>query len=202
MFNTGLIVKAKGIIDSIRYNEINYLPEKFYTPPRLIQSKSKAWVGLEKIILDIIEFSDIKTDSALEFGVEFGYSTSALANYFRSVTGVDIFTGDHHAGHHGDILETTRNSLSEFKNITLVRADYKDFIKENFSYFDLIHVDIIHTYEDTFNCGLWSAQHSKCTIFHDTESFPEVKKAVAAIARITKKKFYNYRKCNGLGILV
>lgn len=201
MFNTGIIANAKQFIDQIRYGEIEYVPKKLSMPPRLVQSKSQAWVGLEKIILDIIEFSKIDTNSMLEFGVEFGYSTAVFANYFNSVTGVDIFTGDEHAGYHGDIYELTKNNLLEFSNINLIKSDYKDFIKENDNHYDLIHVDIIHTYEDTYTCGLWAAQHSKCTLFHDTQSFPEVKRAVAEIAKVTGKKFYNYRKSNGLGIL-
>lgn len=202
MFNTGLVVKAKGIIDSIRYGEINYVPKKIVTPERLIQSKSQAWVGLEKIILDIIEFSKIKRGAALEFGVEFGYSTAVLANYFKKVTGVDIFTGDEHAGHYGDIYDQTKNNLRDFSNIELIKSDYRDYIKSTDEIFDMIHVDIIHTYEDTYACGLWSAEHSSCTIFHDTQSYPDVKRAVADIAKKTNKKFYNYRKCNGLGILI
>ncbi len=202
MFNTGLIVKAKEIIDEIRYGEVNYLPKKSVTPARLIQSKSQAWVGLEKIILDIIEFSKIETHSALEFGVEFGYSTAVLANYFERVIGVDIFTGDDHAGFHGDIYDLTKNNLRDFENIQLTKADYKDYIVSTDQSFDLIHVDIIHTYEDTYRCGLWAAEHSRCTLFHDTQSFPGVKRAVADIAQKTKRKFYNYRKCNGLGIVI
>ncbi len=202
MFNTGLVVKAKGFIDEIRFKEINYVPTKMVTPARLIQSKSQAWVGLEKIILDIVEFSKIKTDNALEFGVEFGYSTAALANYFKKVTGVDIFTGDLHAGHHGDIYEQTVGNLRNFPNIELIKADYRDYILSCTDPVDLIHVDIIHTYEDTYACGLWSVEHSHCTIFHDTQSFPPVKRAVSDIAKRTHKKFYNYRKCNGLGIVI
>jgi hypothetical protein len=63
-------------------------------------------------------------------------------------------------------------------------------------------VDIVHTYEHTYRCGLWSAQHSKCTLFHDTESFFDVKMAVVDIARATGKRFYNFRQCYGLGIVV
>jgi len=202
MFNTGLVVKTKGIIDRIRYKQINYTPRKMVTPERLINSESQAWVGLEKIILDIIEFSSIKRDSALEFGVEFGYSTAALANYFKKVTGVDIFTGDPHAGFHGDIYKITKSNLKSFDNIELIKSDYRDYIASSDDFFDMIHVDIIHTYEHTYACGLWSAMHSDCTIFHDTESFPAVKHAVADIAKKVNKKFYNYKKCNGLGIVV
>ena len=178
------------------------MPKKFVTPERLIKSKSQAWIGLEKIILDIVEFSKIRQDSALEFGVEYGYSTAVLANYFETVTGVDIFTGDDHAGRHDDIYGLTKNNLKDFKNIELIKSDYKDYISSIDQHFDMIHVDIIHTYEDTYACGLWGAQHSNCTIFHDTQSFPEVKRAVAHIAKKTNKKFYNYRKCHGLGIII
>lgn len=202
MLNTGLVAKAKGLFDTIRFGEINYVPKKLDVPNRLINSKSKAWVGLEKIILDVIEFARIDQKSALEFGVEFGYSTAAFANYFDEVIGVDIFTGDEHAGHHGDIYEITKTNLQSFGNIKLIRSDYKDYMVTENRQFDLIHVDIIHTYQDTYACGLWSAQHSKCTLFHDTQSYPEVKRAVADIAKHTNKKFYNYRKCNGLGILI
>ncbi len=202
MFNTGIIAKAKEIGDKFRFGEIVYHPTKMSTPERLVNSKSQAWVGLEKIVLDIIEFSQIKQDSALEFGVEFGYSTAVLANYFKSVRGIDIFTGDAHAGFHGDIYNLTKNNLKDFDNIELIRSDYKDYISANNLRVDMIHIDIIHTYEDTYSCGLWGAQHSNCTIFHDTQSFPEVKKAVADIAKQTKKKFFNYRKHNGLGILI
>lgn len=202
MFDTGLIVKAKGILDAIRFGEINYKPKQLEMPGRLIDSKSQAWVGLEKIIADIIRFAGIEPNTALEFGVEFGYSTAAFANYFKEVTGVDIFTGDEHAGHHGDIYETTKTNLKEFNNIRLVKADYRDYIRSENKQFDLIHVDIIHTYEDTYACGLWSAEHSSVTLFHDTQSYPAVKHAVADVAKKTNKKFYNYRLCNGLGIVV
>jgi predicted O-methyltransferase YrrM len=202
MFNTGIVSSAKGWVDFIRFGEINYSPKKLIMPARLIKSRSQAWVGLEQILQDIIDFSAIETNSALEFGVEFGYSSSALSNYFKEVIGVDIFTGDSNAGFYGDIFELTKENLKDFNNIQLIRADYRDYIKQAEQKFDLIHVDIIHTYEDTYACGLWSVQHSNCTIFHDTQTYPDVKKAVVDIAKKTNKKFYNYRRCNGLGILI
>ncbi len=202
MLNTGIIVKAKEVLDAIRYHEINYVPQKIVVPERLVHPRSQAWVGLERIIFDIIDFSKIDRNAALEFGVEFGYSTAVLANYFKKVIGIDIFTGDEHAGHYGDIYDETRNNLRDFGNIELIRSNYKDFILSTDQFFDMIHVDIIHTYEDTYQCGLWSVEHSSCTIFHDTQSFPAVKKAVSDVAMKTKKKFYNYRKYNGLGIVI
>ncbi|MCZ8021379.1 MAG: class I SAM-dependent methyltransferase [Chryseotalea sp.] len=202
MFNTGIATKLRSIRDNILFKELKYVPTSIEKPRHLIQSKSQAWVGLESIVKDIIQFSNCQTNHALEFGVEFGYSSSALSNYFKKVTGVDIFTGDEHAGFHGDIFELTKSNFKDFPNIELIKSDYRDFIKDNAQQYDLIHVDIVHTYEATYECGLWSAQHSTVTIFHDTESYRDVKRAVAAIAKATHKKFYNYKKYNGLGIVI
>ena len=178
-----------------------YVPLELHQPPKMIGVVS-AWKGHQLIIRDLIRRFGLKTDACLEFGVEFGFSAVAFANYFKHVTGVDIFLGDIHTDHKGDHYEATKKSLAAYENIELVRSDYKDWIRADDRTYDLIHVDIIHTYEDTFNCGLWSAGHSQCTLFHDTESFPEVKQAVHDIAKETKKKFYNYPKHFGLGIVV
>ena len=160
-----------------------------------------AWVGIESILSDLLRQFNVPCDSCLEFGVEFGYSTVALSNYFSKVVGVDLFTGDANTVHQGDHFESTKKSLEGFANIELIRENYKSWITRDIKTYDLIHVDIVHTYKDTYRCGLWSALHSKCTIFHDTESFPEVRRAVEDIARETGKRFFNYPKCHGLGNL-
>jgi hypothetical protein len=178
-----------------------YLPTNRSVPTRTLPVKS-AWQGIETILAEMIERFDIGTDRCLEFGVEFGYSTVALSSFFDSVLGVDTFLGDKHTTNNHDVYQETVGRLSSFSNIQLIRSDYKDWIKKDENDYDLIHVDIIHSYADTFACGLWSANHSKCTIFHDTESFPAVKQAVLDISRETGKTFYNFVECNGLGILV
>ena len=125
-----------------------------------------------------------------------------MSSYFESVIGVDTFHGDRHTNNKDDIYDETSRRLSPYPNIKLIRSDYRDFIKQDYGTFGLIHVDIVHTFADTFACGLWSANHSHCTIFHDTLSFPPVKQAVVEIARATGKKFYNFEESFGLGILV
>jgi hypothetical protein len=180
---------------------IPYVPARRREPARILAVES-AWQGIESILPDIIERFQIKTGRCLEFGVEHGYSTAALSSYFDSVVGVDTFLGDKHTRLNDDLYEETSRNLSGFDNIRLVRSDYRNWIKEDKNYYDLIHVDIVHTYADTFACGVWSAEHAKCVIFHDTESFPEVKRAVAEICRKTGKTFYNFPECFGLGIIV
>jgi Methyltransferase domain len=178
-----------------------FVPKTRQTPQRTLEAVS-AWKGIESILADIIERFEVKRGRCLEFGVEYGYSTAALSCYFDSVIGVDTFLGDVHTRNSRDLYVDTASRLSHFDNIRLIRSDYRDWIAKDDSVYDLIHVDIIHTYADTFACGQWSATHSKCVLFHDTESFPAVKQAVIDIARKTDRKFYNFKESNGLGILV
>jgi hypothetical protein len=193
----------KSVFAGLATSTVNitpYVPEHRKLPTRVLPVES-AWRGIESILEEIISRFDIGNSRALEFGVEFGYSTVALSSFFDTVIGVDTFLGDKHSGNR-DLYEETVERLSGFDNIDLRRSDYKDWIKTDDTYYNLIHVDIIHTYADTFACGFWSAMHSKCAIFHDTESFPAVKQAVRDISRQTGKSFYNFGECNGLGILV
>ena len=190
-----------GSIGKQRVPILPYIPRRRESPSRNLKVSS-AWSGNQTIIADIIERFHIKTGRCLEFGVEFGFSTVALSSYFDSVTGVDLFVGDKHTDNRRDIYEQTASRLSTYANISLVRSDYREFIVGRSEFYDLIHVDIVLTFADTFACGLWSAQHSQCTIFHDTESFPQVKQAVIELARVTGKQFHNFRESYGLGILV
>jgi len=182
-------------------NEMEYIPENRYTP-KLATQKPSAWGDIPSILEDIIKRFNIKGNKAIEFGVEWGYSTSALSNYFSEVTGIDTFEGDRHAGFKGNIFEETKSDLSDFTNIKLVKSLYQDYIIDNNEYYNLSHVDIIHTYEDTFKCGEWCVNHSDIVIFHDTESFPEVKRACKDLAIKYNLDFFNYKGSNGLGILV
>ncbi|QQR96710.1 MAG: class I SAM-dependent methyltransferase [Sphingobacteriales bacterium] len=181
---------------------IDYVPEIIEEPEFKLLEISSAWKGHDLIIRDLITRFNLKTENCLEFGVEFGFSTVALSSYFDKVIGVDLFTGDIHTSNKKYHYEDTVNRLAPFKNINLIRADYKEYIKNDTQHYNLIHVDIVHTYKDTYDCGLWSAEHSDCTIFHDTESFSDVRDAVYDIAKKTGKKFYNYKKHYGLGIIV
>jgi Methyltransferase domain len=203
----------KRISDGVRRRVFNFYKNNFikamnYSPKQLGLKKPKnyvdvitAWKGLEQVIPDIIQQFNLETNRCLEFGVDNGYSSAIFSNYFKEVIGVDYFEGDMHAGFR-DVFKETSDRLKAFDNITVIKSSYQDYIKKDTHYYDMIHVDIIHTYEDTYACGLWAAQHSKCTIFHDTESFLGVRKAVRDIANDTGKTFYNYPHHFGLGIIV
>lgn len=182
---------------------IEYKPQIIRKPEKVLENVGTAWVGLESIIEDIVNRFNIERKNALEFGVENGYSTVAISNFFEKVVGVDTFVGDVHAGQHTDNFQEVKNRLAPFQNIELVQSDYKDFIKtHNLSIYDFIHIDIVHTFDETYECGRWAIDHSKIVIFHDTLSFPDVNKAVGKIAEEKNITFYNYPNCHGLGILV
>jgi predicted O-methyltransferase YrrM len=172
--------------------------------PKLINVVS-AWYNIPTILKDIILRFNIKNDLALEFGVERGYSTTALAYYFKKVIGVDTFKNNTR------ILDLNRLSefqyvkelLKEYKNVELIESLFEDYIKQdNLGNFDIIHIDIIHEYEPTYMCGDWSLQHSNCVIFHDTMSFSAVMHAVTDLSIKNNFEFYNYPYDNGLGILI
>ncbi|NIJ55142.1 class I SAM-dependent methyltransferase [Dyadobacter arcticus] len=178
-----------------------YKPKHLSRPEKMLEIVS-AWKGLELIIEDIINQFDLKKDRCIEFGVEFGYSSVVFSNYFKSVTGVDTFEGDEHTINKSEHFAETSAQLAVYPNIELIKSDYKDWIAQDNSRYNLAHVDIVHNYEETYECGLWAAKHSDCTIFHDTESFPAVRQAVKDLAKATGQKLYNYPQHFGLGILV
>lgn len=181
---------------------IEYIPEKLYTDFKQLLVGT-AWRGLDQVVPDILKRFNIKTDKAIEFGVETGYSTSILAQIFKEVIGVDTFMGDVHAGTHSSSfrLPTERN-LRNYSNVKLVESDYQNYIRNNDEKADLIHIDIVHHYKETYECGDWAVKHTDIVIFHDTLSFADVRNAVAKLAEENNREFYNYPNHCGLGILV
>lgn len=187
---------------------ISYIPNKVVKPPRMLDIPEPlartSWGGIESIIEDVLNRFSVKREIALEFGVEFGYSTVTLSSFFKQVIGVDWFKGDEHSRFRPDYSQDTKQCCSPYPNITLVQALWQDFtrLQPDSARYDLIHIDIVHTYEETFPCGLWACQHAPIVIFHDTESFAEVKRALCDLAEQTGRKFYNFQPSFGLGILV
>lgn len=181
---------------------INYEP-KVFDSPKVITDMPSAWTGLERILSDIINRFELDRNGvAIEFGVEYGFSTSAFAHYFNSVIGIDTFQGDIHTFDNYDHYEETKNRLKVYPNIKLFKTLYQDWITRDDNTYEIAHVDIVHTYEDTYDCGEWCVNHSKVTLFHDTESFHSVKAACNMLSEKYNLDFYNYEKSYGLGILV
>lgn len=206
----------KCIYDSaVNHYSENFEREKYINvntkPKTPIESKwgyevlsdvPSAWKGLENYIQSIISTYNITPNSVLEFGVDTGYSSYIFSKVFNKVIGVDHFLGDDFIKHpQGD--DFYNNIIERFKNtnVEIVRSSYQDYILKEDRKFDLIHIDISHTYEDTYACLEWSVFRSDVIIAHDTESFPEVKRAMLDIASKHELNFCNIDKFFGLGIL-
>ena len=121
--------KLKKIILQKRFPLIEYKPIKKTIPEKTIQTTT-AWKGLELIIEDILDQFNIDRGSCIEFGVEFGFSAVVFSNYFKKVTGVDIFIGDEHTTFKGDHYDITKKSLTEFENIKLSQKVTEIFYNE------------------------------------------------------------------------
>ena len=181
---------------------IAYVPSKIERP-MLVLDVPSSWVGIESILADLVGHFCKEHKSVVEFGVEHGYSTVALSNFFDSVIGVDTFLGDQHTGTHESYFEVTCERLKSYENVRLDAMSWQAWtMLHEDEQFDLVHIDIEHTYEQTYGCGLWSVKHSPVVIFHDTLSFPDVMQACKDLASQYKMDFYNYEQSYGLGILV
>lgn len=165
-----------------------------------------AWEGLEMYMPSIIEQFNIKTNKALEFGVQEGYSTYILSKIFNKVIGVDGFLNSYYGlpnTGHPQAEELYLNTKETFKNtnVEIIRSTFEDYIDKDNDMYDLIHIDIVHTYEPTFKCAEWAIQHSNVVILHDTISFPDVDKVCIDISNMYKLNYYNIPKSCGLGVL-
>lgn len=170
------------------------------------------WRGLERLLPALIrDFALDPSVGAVEFGVEGGYSTAALADHFSSVTAIDHFLGDEHSGvkpDAGKLERETRANLAAWPNVTVVTADCFEWMRGEVSgaaapaaRYALAHIDIIHTYQPTLHAALWGCAHADLVILHDTVSFPDVARACAEAALLTGREFWNWPENFGLGIL-
>jgi hypothetical protein len=158
-----------------------------------------SWAGIDWALPALLHRWVPRCEVAVEFGVEFGFSTAALGCYFQRVVGVDPFMQS------TDFAEATWARLAPYKNVTLRRQGWRSWADAHeFERPDLIHIDIDpHDYDMTYAAGTWAARHSDCVLFHDTENpLADVKRAVGDIAGEQGMEFWNWLECNGLGILV
>jgi len=172
-----------------------------YTFNRL--NVSSAWMGLEYYIPSIIKELNIQPRKCLEFGIDKGYSSYIFSQLFDKTIGVDLFAGDDHIIHEqGEKFYEQVCERFEKTNVSIVRSDFRDFIKNNNDEkYDLIHIDIVHYYQETYECAEWAIQHSDVVILHDTESFPDIKRVCEDISKKYGVNFYNIIPHHGLGIL-
>lgn len=184
---------------------IEYIPRVYSEP--VLHKTGSAWGEIPLIIKDIIDRFGVKGGRAIDFGTATGYSASAFANYFKNVITIDTFGGDDGSLDEDDPIngyDAVCRDLKEggFDNIEVVKSRFEDWIEDRDERYDMIHIDIIHTYAPTFECGEWAVNHCDCVVFHDTIAFPPVMQAVSDLATKYDMEFYNYPLFWGLGILI
>lgn len=173
--------------------------------PAIIESiplvdEGSLWQNISTILKDIIVRFNLKTDLALEFGTYWGCSASALAHYWKKVITVDPFMGNEESARY-EMYYKVMKSLKHLP-VSVIIGGYEEYIKNDlYDRYDIVHIDIIHSYEDTYASGEWAVQHSDCVIFHDT-GIPRVRSAVRDIAEKFDMDFYNFEEGCWLGILV
>ena len=117
----------------------------------------------------------------VELGVDYGYSLCCMAATQQGhVYGVDTFQGDLHAGEHTDAETTLRRVLqtNNYSNVTIIKNTFDAVAASWAQPIDILHIDGLHTYEAVRND--WERWHPYLSehavvMFHDTESYPEVK---------------------------
>lgn len=183
-----------------------YYPRALVRPARLLDVPS-AWRGIEDGLADLLQtFSADLTGTAADIGVDYGFSTAALANFFPRVLGIDTFESDYQTGERdADQYERVKALLTEagITNVELRKIDFRDWLTtvEATRYYSLVHVDVLHEYQLTYQALRWAVAHSDLTIAHDTRSFSEVMRACADVAEETGVWFYEWDQHHGLGIL-
>lgn len=158
------------------------------------------WEGLECYMNSIMSNLNIKPNLALEFGIDQGYSLKIFSQLFNKVIAVDSFSKEvGHPQYEGYLT----NIFERFKgdNVEINVKDYRDFIKNNNDFYDLIHVDIVHFYKETYECTEWSIQHSNVVLVHDTITFGDMNVVCEDISKKYNVKYVNIPEHNGLGIL-
>jgi len=181
---------------------IRYVPSYRLAPKRVLNVKS-AWISIPEILPCLFHQFKVGTSLCVEFGVEFGFSTVALSEHFETVIGVDTFRG---LGHDDSFFEQVRESLRPYENIELVATRWQDFAIFCDIPVDLVHVDVDHGYDATYEAGEWAVLHAPVSLFHDTLSHSDIPTAagIRACGDLAEKydlTYYNFCESHGLGIL-
>lgn len=162
------------------------------------------WKGLEEWIVTILDHFKINCNTALEFGVDYGYSTKVFSHLFKKVIGVDSFERntcdgkEHDEAFYNQVLNSFANT-----NVEIVKTRFEDYINQNNeNFYNMIHIDAIHDYGILEPTIRWAVEHSDITLVHDTMEYREVKRACMEIRAEKNLRFLSIPFHCGLGILL
>jgi predicted O-methyltransferase YrrM len=151
-----------------------------------IENIVSAWKG-HRVFAEWL-VSTVSPSTIVELGVDYGYSTFVFANALKgtqgTIYGIDLFTGDQHAGSrdtYAGVMDAIRNR--DVTNIEIVRGDFTAVSKLWSKPIDVLHIDGLHTYEavkNDFTCWSPLVKESGIVLFHDV-----------AIPQFGIKKFFS-----------
>lgn len=184
-------------------DEINMLKPK-NTIDDLFNSIPSAWTGHREFAGWLVNL--IKPKIIVDLGVDYGYSTFSFAvPNIGTVYAIDLFEGDKHTGIRNTYEEFTGNvkwleEKHNISNIVVEKGLFNEIEKQWTQKIDILHIDGLHTYDAVKNdFETWEKYLTKDSVvlFHDIESFPEVKKFWSELSGHK----YEFKHSAGLGVL-
>ena len=171
------------------------------------------WSGHRKFAYDLV--SAVRPESIVELGAFVGASLFAFAqaikdnNLTTSLTAVDTWRGDEHAGYYGDevyqFVNDIRSKVFPRQNIKLLR---KTFLEARADVPDnsvsILHIDGLHTYEavkEDFETWLCKMAPDGIVLFHDVATERDYG-SVSYWAELSERyPSLTFHHSHGLGVL-
>jgi beta-1,4-mannosyl-glycoprotein beta-1,4-N-acetylglucosaminyltransferase len=143
-------------------------PQKNYD---FISNITSAWTGHRDFAEWLV--NHLKPDVIVDLGVDWGFSSFVFSKAsIGKVYGIDLFTGDEHAGER-NTYDFIKNTIEEYniKNLEIIKGDFSEVSKTWNIPIDILHIDGYHTYEAVKNDFTnWSkfVNYDGIILFHDT----------------------------------
>jgi beta-1,4-mannosyl-glycoprotein beta-1,4-N-acetylglucosaminyltransferase len=157
---------------SLHNSGLNHYYERY---PRknydFISKITSAWTGHRDFAEWLVDY--LKPKTIVELGVDYGFSSFVFAKRsFGTVYGIDLFTGDSHAGER-DTYNTVKETINEWNltNLKIIKGDFTEVSKTWDIPIDILHIDGYHTYDAVKNDFTnWSkfVNNDGIILFHDT----------------------------------
>lgn len=171
------------------------------------------WGGHRKFAYDLA--TAIRPTSIVELGVFVGASLFAFAQAVKdndlktSLTGVDTWLGDAHAGHYADGVYQFVRGISEHifsrQNVRLLRKTFlearADVPNESVT---ILHIDGLHTYEavrEDFETWLCKVAPHGIVLFHDVATDRDYGSVTYWRELSTQYPSLTFHHSHGLGVL-
>lgn len=180
-----------------------YVPPPKKTLDDLFDSITSAWVGHRDFATWLV--NEMKPKVILDLGVDWGYSTFALAvPNIGKVYGIDHFEGDPFTGIRNTYNEVMANvkwlrNKHNISNIEIIKGQFDDVAKRwnPKNKIDILHIDEVPSdIGKDYDTWIKYLSDDGVILFHNTQAFGEVKNFFANLD-LAK---YEFNHSGGLGV--